>query len=108
MTAKLKDPDAVKDYVVDFADEMVKTSDTITAIVGVTASPSGLNVGAGTPPAPSIVAGHDKSGNTVASSAVRFWLSSGTVDTTYGVLVRVTTAGARTLDYTATFRITQA
>lgn len=100
----LKDPDAVKDYLVDLGREMANTSDTIATIVTVTATPSGLTVGTGGT-APSIVAGRDENGAVVASGAVKLWLSAGALGTLYAVLCRVTTTGGRTLDHTGYVRV---
>jgi hypothetical protein len=107
MTTKLKDSNAVVDYLCDFADEMVRTTDTLATIVGgtLTVTPSGLTVGTGSPPAPAIVSGTDKTGATVVSAAVRYWLTGGTVGVEYEVLCRVTTTGSRTLDHTMTIRV---
>lgn len=108
MTTKLKDPDAVKDYVFDFGREMTRTSDTISTIVSVAVSPSGLTIGAGSPPPPVVVAGTDKNGASVASAGVRFWVSGGTLGTEYAVTCRITTVGGRTLDYTGYIRCVSA
>ena len=105
---KLKDSNAVKDYLFNFGREMARTADTIATIVSVTVTPAGtLAIGAGSPPAPAITSGTDKNGATVASGAVRIWLSAGTVGVEYAVLCRVTTTGGRTLDLTGIVRISE-
>jgi hypothetical protein len=100
VTTKIKDPDEVVDYLTNLGPEMAKTSDTIASITSVTISPTGLVLGTGGT-APAITAGTDRSGLSVTSGAVRWWVSGGTLGVTYAVTCRVVTAGARTLDRTA-------
>lgn len=99
-TTKLKDPNAVKDYLFNFGRELGPAGDAITSIASVTVSPSGLTIGSGSPLSPTIAAGTDASGTTVAASAVRVWLSGGTAGVRYSVTCRVVTSGGRTHDLT--------
>ena len=95
MTLRPKDPQAVLDYAFDWSGWLAAAETISTATV--TASGTGLVVGTGpTPPAPAIVAG-----------VVTYWLSGGTVGTTYDVTCHITTSQGRTDDRTDQIEVRQ-
>ena len=76
-----KDPDEVKDYGVNWADRLDE-GDTIATSVWVV--PTGIT--------------QNSASNTATTTTI--WLSGGTLNTTYSLVNRITTAGGRTLDQT--------
>jgi len=85
---RYKDPDAILDYVVDWAAWL--DTDTIATVTWTV--PTGLTQTAVS--------------NTTTTSTI--WVSGGTVGQVYEVGVRITTAGGRTQDETFRIRIRQA
>ena len=83
-----KDPDEVLDYVVDWTERLA----------GDTISSSNFSIVSG---GAALVI--DSEGNTTEETTV--WLSGGTLDASYEVLNRVTTAGGRTMDQTVKLKI---
>lgn len=83
-----KDPDAVLDYEWDWSDWLTAITDTITSVTFV--------------PDTGIVV---NSSSHTATAAIA-WISGGTAGTSYNVTCRIVTAGGRTDDRTATFKIT--
>lgn len=80
-----KDPDEVLDYQLDWSgrlgEDQISTS-TWTVPTGIV-----------------------KNSDSYATSATTIWLSSGTLNTTYDLVNRVTTTGGRTMDQTVRIRI---
>ena len=84
-----KDPDSVLDYTWDWSAWLAADADTIDSYT--VTVPSGLTL--------------DTDSNT--TTAVTAWLSGGTVDTTYVVGCRITTAGLRTVERSITIQVQQ-
>lgn len=82
----IKDPDAVKDYEIDWTAWL--DGDTIATSLWLTDAPS---VGIGT--------------KTASDTTTTVWISGGILGTTVEVTNRITTAGGRTEDRTLTFTI---
>ena len=85
MSAFLKDPEAVLDYVVDWTAYLAVAETVASAVVTV---PAGITLN----PTPRATV--------VASPTVTFWLSGGTEGTDYPIVCRVTTSSGRVDDHT--------
>jgi hypothetical protein len=82
METKLKDPDAVLDYLVDWDDDTEDWLGTDTISTSEFIAESGITINSHT--------------NTPTTATV--WLSGGTTGTKYKITNRITTAGGRTND----------
>lgn len=99
-TTFTKDPDAVLDYLIDFAQlrngrgltDYLQAGETISTAV-VTSSSVDITI--------------DSSSRTDTNSSVTIWLSGGVLNFSYDITVRITTSDARTDDRTITIRIRQ-
>ena len=80
-----KDPDAVLDYIEDWAEWLDALPDSLTTATAAVAGDDAALVA---------------SGCTVVGKQVHVWLSGGTVGVKYGVTIRISTAGGRTDDRT--------
>jgi len=93
----VKDPDAVLDYLVDFAaltngnddEDYLEAGETISSHTAV--AETGLTV--------------DSSATANTNTGVRVWLSGGTINTTYDVTVQIVTSSSRTDDRTFRVRV---
>ena len=85
----VKDPDEVKDYSFNWAALLATDEDTIATSVWEVVEGSGLTIDS------------DDSSDTTTS----VWLSAGTVNTTYLIRNRITTAGGRTYDRTGKLKV---
>lgn len=98
MPTYIKDPDAVLDYVADFAalrngrgsTDYLVTGETISSHT-VTTSGAALVV--------------DSSALTDSSSSVTLWLSGGVIGVDYNVTIRIVTSASRTDDRTITISV---
>lgn len=77
-----KDPDAVKDYVIDWETNYLETDDEIATSVW--SVPSGIT--------------KDSDSNSTGTTTI--WLSGGTAGSSYELVNRITTTGGRTDDRT--------
>jgi hypothetical protein len=80
-----KDPDEIKDYVVDWSDLLGE--DTIAASIWII--PDGLT----------------KTSDSNTGATATIWLSSGVAGTSYALVNRITTAGGRTYDRTIKLKV---
>jgi hypothetical protein len=92
---KYKDPEAVKDYQLDWTDYLTELA------AGDTIAESAWSVTVA--PDETLIIGAD----TLAHPATTVWLSGGTVDKTYWVTNHVTTAGGREDDQSIIIKIKQ-
>jgi hypothetical protein len=87
----IADPNEILDYAWDFAPDLAVgetiTTKTVTVPTGLTLSPAGK-------PAPAIV-----------GSTVVFWLTGGTLNSTYDITVHIVTSAGREYDLTDTLWI---
>lgn len=98
---KIKDPDAVLDYLFDFAaltngqedatDDYLESGEVITSIDSVTSSSADLTV--------------DSSDLINSGTSVRVWLSGGVAGVSYTVTCRITTSLDRTDDRSMIIRV---
>lgn len=79
-----KDPDATLDYPFDFTDWLTDIGDTISAALVIPVAGILLDT-----------VGHGPNGYSVSGMKVIAWLKGGTIDETYQVTCRVTTAAGR-------------
>ena len=89
MATFTKDPDAVKDYTIDWSEWLEDIADTITSSSWEVDEGSGLTI--------------DSDSSTTTAATV--WLSAGTEGTRYRVRNRIVTDGGRTEDQSLFIRI---
>lgn len=93
----VKDPDAVLDYVFDWAASTNSSGDTDWLASGETISSHSISADTGLTV--------DSSALSDSNTSVTVWLSGGTAGTMYGVRCRVTTSASRTDDRTIQVRV---